>query len=347
MTIRVAVFDPHTASAALWAALHVARREISAELWPDEPILDDAETETEIRRGAPLMEIRRWLAMEGDEVVGSARASFRRPDTPNAEEHAPFLWAGGSVRARWRRRGIGTSLLGEVRDLMHALDKRVLTLSSDVEAGHAFIARVGAAEKHSTVQQRADVARIDWRRLREWEDGPAALGLTWERYRGRVPRDVLVSLLPAFTELAADVPLGALETAPIRFEIEGYDLWYETMDRVGGAHHLALLRQPDGAVVAVSEAGVDARTPGFAGQHITAVARAWRGKGLARAAKAALMRQVHEEHPEVAVIETSNAKVNAPILSINERLGFKVAYRNIDYQVTRDELDAWARRVAG
>jgi GNAT superfamily N-acetyltransferase len=31
-----------------------------------------------------------------------------------------------------------------------------------------------------------------------------------------VPCDVLVDLLPVFTELFADVPLGGLETAPIR-----------------------------------------------------------------------------------------------------------------------------------
>jgi hypothetical protein len=51
-----------------------------------------------------------------------------------------------------------------------------------------------------------------------------------------------------FTELFTDVPLGGLETAPIRWEINGYDLWYETLERVGGAHHLVLLRAPDQTV---------------------------------------------------------------------------------------------------
>ena len=46
-----------------------------------------------------------------------------------------------------------------------------------------------------------------------------------------MPRDVLVDLLPVFTELFADVPLGGLETGPIRWEMNGYDLWYETLER--------------------------------------------------------------------------------------------------------------------
>ena len=47
------------------------------------------------------------------------------------------------------------------------------------------------------------------------------------------------------------------------------------------------------------------------------------------------------------VIGTNNAEVNAPILSINARVGFKVAWRNVDYQVTRASLDSWAGRRAG
>jgi hypothetical protein len=47
------------------------------------------------------------------------------------------------------------------------------------------------------------------------------------------------------------------------------------------------------------------------------------------------------------MIGTNNAEVNAPILSINAQIGFKVAWRNVDYQVTRD-LDEWQRdRISG
>src|SRR5580693_8970067 len=54
-----------------------------------------------------MVESRRWMAMEGDEVVGSVWAAFRRPDAPDTEDHARFLWASGGVRASYRRRGMG------------------------------------------------------------------------------------------------------------------------------------------------------------------------------------------------------------------------------------------------
>jgi hypothetical protein len=54
-----------------------------------------------------------------------------------------------------------------------------------------------------------------------------------------------------------------------------------------------------------------------------------------------MLRQAHECHPEATVIGTNNAEVNAPMLSINARVGFKVTWRNVDHQVTRAALDVW------
>jgi GNAT superfamily N-acetyltransferase len=343
LTIRIVPFDPHAASGELWSTFYQTRRAILAELWPSEPMLSEAEFRTEVQLVDPLWEIRRWVALEGQEVVGYVRVGFRRSGTSNADDHAPFLGGGGAVRADARRRGAGSRLLREVHRLMHELDKRVLTLSADAQPGHAFLKHIGAVEKHWTVENRAVFAELDWPRLREWEDAATAGGdgLVWERYAGRVPRDVLVTLLPVFTNLFVDVPLGALKSAPARWEISGYDQWYETLERVGGGHHLVVLRAPDGTVAGLSEAAWDARAPGIVRQELTAVARPWRGRGVARALKAAMLRQVHDSHPEAVVIGTNNAEVNAAILSINARVGFKVAWRNVDYQVTRAALDAW------
>ena len=79
------------------------------------------------------------MALSSPEVIGYAHAFFRRPGTPNAGEHAPFLFARGAVRAEARRHGAGSLLLREVHSLMHSLGKTVLTLSAQTEPGHAFL----------------------------------------------------------------------------------------------------------------------------------------------------------------------------------------------------------------
>jgi GNAT superfamily N-acetyltransferase len=341
LPIQIDPFDPPAASPESWAAYHPFRRAVAAELSPDEPMLSDADIQFEMQRVDPLWESRRWLALVGTEVIGSLRVGFRRPGTPNAAEHEPFLNGGGSVRADARRRGVGALLLREVQALMHRLDKTVLTLSAHAAPGHAFLTHVGAAEKFSMVESRAVLAQLDWVSLREWEATAEKLGLVWERHAGRIPRNMLLALLSVFTTLFADMPIGALEMPTIRSEISGYDQWYETIERVGGAHYLIVLRAPDGSVAGLTEAGWDSRIPDIAYQQLTAVAHPWRGHGLARALKARMLRQVHSHHPEVKMMSTGNAETNAAMLSINARVGFTVRRRIVDYQIKRTELDAW------
>ena len=55
--------------------------------------------------------------------------------------------------------------------------------------------------------------------------------------------------------------------------MNGYDLWYETLERVGGAHHLILLRAPDGSVAGLTEAGWDVRAPDIVRQQQPSHAR--------------------------------------------------------------------------
>jgi GNAT superfamily N-acetyltransferase len=337
---QIIPFDVDTASSDEWMALHVHRRVIAADCHPDDPILSDAECEFEMRRADPLWDARHWLALDGADAVGFAGAWFRRAGTPYALEHARFLKCYGDVAATARRKGIGTLLLQPVHTLMRALDKSVLTLSAHTNAGHAFLTRMGAAAKHSTVECRALLGDLDWPRLHTWENVSGGLGLTFECYAGRVPREALAALLPAFTALLSDIPLGALDAPPIRLEIESYDQWYESMARSGGAHHLVLLREPGGRVVGMSDASWDSRSPRIAYQMYTVVARPWRGRGVGRALKAALLRQIRSATHEAQEVRTWNAESNAPILSVNKHLGFRVLRHHADYQITRAELDA-------
>ncbi len=339
----ISVFDPQTANPELWAAYHAYRRATHAELWPGEQQLSDAECEREMMREAnPPEDCVRWAAQAGQEVIGFAQACFRKPGVVDADAHAPHLSAGGMVRAEARRQGVGTALLREVLALMHQLGKTILTISARTEAGHAFLSGTGAVPKLTAITSRATLSELDWAALREWEDAPAALGLEWERYAGRVPRERLLALLPEFNARFAEAPVAGLQTVPVRFEIESYGRLNETMERTGSAHHLVMLLEPDGKPAGMTEAVWDARTQNVVYQALTAVAPPWRGRGLAKALKAAMLRQVHASHAQAEFVRTGNAEMNAAMLTVNERCGFKPHSRFIKYLVTRDALDLWS-----
>ena len=140
-----------------------------------------------------------------------------------------------------------------------------------------------------------------------------------------------------FSVLINESPLGTTDMPPIRFEYEGHVSWYEEMDRRGGEHWVVMLTR-EGQVVAVSSGEWDPRFPHRFDQYLTGVDKAWRAQSLAKCVKAKLLFLVREPHPQLEYLRTFNANANAPMLSINNRLGFKVHKQTYTYQIEREHL---------
>jgi hypothetical protein len=134
---------------------------------------------------------------------------------------------------------------------------------------------------------------------------------------------------------------GNLDHAPALLDISHYREWYRQLDRIGGAHHLVLLRKSDGQLVSVSEATWDPPIPQRGWQLFTGIRRQWRCGGLAKCFKAVLQRQGRASHPSVTEMITSNASENTAMLVVNARIGFTVFRTHGIYQIERDVLGAW------
>jgi GNAT superfamily N-acetyltransferase len=346
--IEVRPFDPNSATPAEWAAVHVFRRARNEEDTPDEPVPEDAEFERQTRHRWPLHENRRWHAWAGDEIAGVIGWSFRREATADYDDYAAYLYGWCGVRTHRRRQGIATDLLRPLRNFMRERNKFVATFETSLPDGHRFLTAIGGAMKHEQIESRAPATNVDWAMLARWRDAaiPKGAQLRWEIHADRVPRKRIESLIPQFEALNADLPLGELDVPPIRSELPAWLAWYEELDRHGGDHTLIMLVEGD-AIAAVCESAWDARYPDRVYQMLTAVARPWRGRGLAKGVKAAMMRLIHDRHPDIRFIATSNANVNAPMLSINKRLGFAEHRRTASYQIGPDAIsDYLTRRVA-
>ena len=332
-------FDPHAATPVEWAAFHAFRYARAAEDDPGEPMLSDADVEHNLRRRWPFYQNRRMLAVAAGEVVGSAGMNWRREGTKDYESHASFVFVWCDVRQGWRRQGVATALLRPVLAFMQGQGKIIATVESMLPEGQAFLAAIGASPKLRTVENRLQFAGLDWHELARWE-AAAPAGLRWEVHASRVPLDRLGALMPAFTVLGADEPLGDLDGPPRTYQLEGYKAWYEELDRRGGGHLLVVLLDGD-EVAGACDGGWDARFPDRMFQAMTAVARPWRGRGVAKALKARMLRLVRETRPGAHLMTTSNAVANAPMLSINGRLGFLRHKEVVTYQIGQDGLERW------
>jgi len=302
-------------------------------------VLSDADVEHWHRRRWPFWESQRVLAVADGQVVGSAGMNFRREGTEDYAAHAPFVFVWGGVRQGWRRRGVATALLRPVLAFMQDRAKATATFEAALPEGQAFLAAIGAAPKLRSVENRLGFAGLDWDELARWEAGAPA-GLRWEVHVGRVPLGRLGALMPAFTALGADEPLGKLDGPRYRYDLQGYVTWYEEIDLHGGGHLLVLLLDSD-EVAGLCDGGWDARFPDRVFQALTAVARPWRGRGVAKALKARMLRLVRDMRPEAHLMTTSNAAANAPMLSINGRLGFVRFKETVTFQIGREGLATW------
>jgi RimJ/RimL family protein N-acetyltransferase/GNAT superfamily N-acetyltransferase len=343
MVLRIVSFDPLTAGRSDWARFHSYRHARRAESEPDEPVISDAEVEEEERQRHPHVIRLRWLALDEGRVVGSSVAILPTQGSPGYAERARFLNAFGGVLGAVRRRGVGTRLVNQVHAVMCERAQTTLTMMTHEADGHAFLQRMGAQQKISNIESRLQCDRLDEAQLVAWEKAALAShqGLALDAYHGRVPFEVVEPLLPALSALHEDAPWGDLDHAPALLDISHYREWYRQLDRIGGAHHLVLLRESDGQLVGVSEAAWDPRIPERAWQLFTGVRRQSRRGGLAKCVKAALLRQVRASHPSITEMITSNASENAAMLAVNARIGFAFFRTLGTYQIERDVLGAW------
>ena len=129
---------------------------------------------------------------------------------------------------------------------------------------------------------------------------------------------------------------NVMNTAP-RDELEQEDEQTTPKElREGEAYDLArgvkrwvlyVRHKPSGRLAGFTETYWYPEDPENLEQDDTGVLPEYRGNGLGKWLKAAMIQKVLAERPSVKRIRTGNANSNAPMLAINHKLGFKV-YRS-------------------
>jgi RimJ/RimL family protein N-acetyltransferase len=78
-------------------------------------------------------------------------------------------------------------------------------------------------------------------------------------------------------------------------------------------------------------------------QGLTGVVQNYRGQGKGKWVKAAMLLKIRDEFPDIKVISTGNATSNAPMIAINERLGFNLHHETYNMQIDTDKLGKYLK----
>lgn len=254
--------------------------------------------------GAPeRAKIRVWVAYDGEDLVGWGDAQVR---WSVGDEGITDVWA--TVRRDRRRQGLGSRLADLAEEHATGLGAREITtfVNEDEPESLRFAATRGYRERRREYSWVLFLQSVSCE-LPELPDGFRLARL--EELRDR-DRELFELYDAAHRDMPGDHPF-VLEFGEWRKET------YESpeLDFVASSVVLAEDRP-------VSFAWIMSERESGGGRHeLTGTLPEFRGRGLARAAKVAAMRWAAESGLRFLV--TSNDDTNAPMLALNERLGYE------------------------
>ena len=147
-----------------------------------------------------------------------------------------------------------------------------------------------------------------------------------------------------FHHIMQTAPKEALDIGDVLIDAADVAQLDRALVESGRVRWTLLVRDPAGTCVGGTEVTYEPWEPAVVHQQNTGIDPAHRGVGLAKWAKAAMLRRLRAERPEAQVVRTDNAFSNAAMLAINDALGFTVTRTRTEWQAgveaVRHALDA-------
>ncbi|MFN2250580.1 MAG: GNAT family N-acetyltransferase [Anaerolineae bacterium] len=342
---RLQPFVPQEVPEDQWARYHTFRRIRHDERDPDEPLATDEVVEKSMKVPELYWRNRRHVIDTGDEIIAYANFESPKPDSPEYESTKHLLYSDPAVIGPYRRRGLGTYIMGAALEELDRLGARVFTTWTCEDDGRAFAEWCGAERKQTERLSRLDFRAIDWSEMEQWAADLEARGqgTKLEMYPDRLPDSLIDEFCPARTELMNRMPWDDAEHGDIVVTPEDIAKMYERLDVARAQHHNLISREPDGTISGMTDVVWRPDQPGEVEQWFTGVDPDYAGRGIGKALKAAMVLFLRDRYDGLEWVRTGNSTTNAAMLSINERMGFEEYQRYDTYQISRDDL---ARHLA-
>jgi GNAT superfamily N-acetyltransferase len=273
-----------------------------------------------------------YAACVGDRMLGELMLTA--PLRDNLQVVRVWIW----VRPSHQRRGVGTRLSAYADERVAALGRSIChgqaRIGVDRDNGNLrFAERMGYAVANTEIERRLPLPPD--RELLDRLAGVAAARTGDYRIRtvvGPVPEDLAASYVALKNLLVTEAPSGDLEVETGRettAELAAQDRYLSEAGRTRVASYAL---DTGGTVVAYAVAAVSNDDHDHVDQWGTLVHPEHRGHRLGLAVKCAQLRELSDAFPDKRFVQTSNAETNAPMVAINEALGFRVHQVYADFQ---------------
>jgi GNAT superfamily N-acetyltransferase len=288
----------------------------------------------------PVSDVRRHIfaAHAGDRMVGAG--TMMVPLLDNLDK--AFHWI--DVLPESRRRGVGTALDEYARELAHREGRTTMITEAKVppdERDRHPYRRFAEARGYSLAN--VEVGRaldlpVAEQALDAWAAEAAPHHADYEivTFDGMVPDELIDSFCELLGLLALEAPTGDLDFEEEVVTVESLREREKVLKEQGRTVYTTLAVDGSGRAVADSVLAVSEGDPENVYQWATLVHREHRGHRLGLAVKVQNLRTMQAAHPERRRIWTQNGEVNAIMVAINEKLGFKPVELVLEFQRKSD-----------
>ncbi|MFO8034717.1 MAG: GNAT family N-acetyltransferase [Candidatus Bipolaricaulota bacterium] len=340
--LRIEPLNPHTEDTCILSQVHVLLARRHAEAWPEDPPRSYGEVVRDLRSVPAFVGARRWVAWRGGRAVGWASVALRE-----TKDNRHLADCGLYVHPEERRKRVGSRLLAEIARAARADGRRLLAegTDADIPAGEAFARKVGAQPGLNLSISQLELAQVDRDLVRTWVERAPTDEFELGLWIGPYPEEDLPTII-ALREVMNTAPREELDVEDFHWTPEHLRQVEQALAEAGEERWTLYCRhKPSGELAGYTEVYWSLDHPERLGQGDTGVLPQYRGRGLGKWLKAAMLERVFAERPQVKRIRTGNAGSNAPMLKINRELGFRERKRYTVWQAELPLIEGYLHRV--